>query len=154
MGVGDTGDDLKPYEQCDLYASMDAGLTWTKARDGPHKYEFGDQGGILVAVKDEEKANKVWYSFNYGKSWSDFDLGIEITPIILTTLPDSTSEMFTLLGRKPDGEYVLFSLGFDGMRSRKCRLDKNGDGGDFEKWYARYDDDGSPPQYDANDRET
>ena len=152
MGVGDTGDYLKPYEQCDFYVSMDAGLTWTRARDGPHKYEFGDQGGILVAIKDA-KTSKVWYSFNYGKTWDDFDLGIEITPVILTTLPDSTSERFTLLGEKSNGEYVLFSLEFDGMRSRKCNLDK-GDGGDFEKWYARYDDDGTPAPYYTNDRET
>jgi Sortilin, neurotensin receptor 3,/Sortilin, neurotensin receptor 3, C-terminal len=150
MGVGDTGDHLKPYEQCDFYVSMDAGLTWTKARDGPHKYEFGDQGGILVAIKDEEKANKIWYSFNYGKSWNDFDLGMEIAPAFLTTLPDSTSERFVLLGKKSNGEFVLFSLEFDGMRSRKCNLDKKGDGGDFEKWYARYDEDGSSPPYYAN----
>lgn len=143
MGVGDTGDYLKPYGQCDFYVSMDAGQTWTKARDGPYKYEFGDQGGILVAIQDQEKADKILYSFNYGQTWQEFGLGVEITPVFLNTLPDSTGEKFTLLGKKSaDKKFVLFSLGFEGMRSRKCKLDKNG-GGDFEKWYARYDDQGS-----------
>ena len=154
MGVGDTGDILKPYDQCDFYVSMDAGLTWTRARDGPHKYEFGDQGGILVAIKDEQRADKVWYSFDYGHNWEEYSLGMEIAPAFLTTLPDSTTEKFTLLGRKSNGEFVLISLGFDGMRSRKCNLDKKGGGGDFEKWYARYDDNGSPSSNCSHDRQT
>jgi Sortilin, neurotensin receptor 3,/Sortilin, neurotensin receptor 3, C-terminal len=145
MGVGNTGDHLKPYDECDFWISTNSGQTWTKARDGPHQYEFGDQGGIVVAIKDEEKANKVWYSFNYGQDWKEYAIDTEIKPIFLTTLPDSTSEKFTLLGRKSSDEYVLLSLSFEGTRDRKCHLDKNNDGGDFEKWYARYDDDGIYP---------
>ena len=148
MGVGNIGDHLKPYADCDFYVSTDAGLTWRKARDGPHQYEFGDQGGILVAVKDEEKANKLWYSFNYGEDWSEFSLGkdVEVRPVFLTTLPDSTSEKFTMLGKKPEGKgYAMFAFDFEGSRPRKCNLDKKSDGGDFEKWYARYDDEGIHP---------
>jgi hypothetical protein len=146
MGVGNTGDRLRPYDECDLYVSMNAGLTWRKARDGPHQYEFGDQGGLLVAVRDEENAGQLWYSTNYGDDWESYSLGrdIEIKPVFLTTLPDSTSDRFTLLGKKLDGGYSLFSIDFDGLRSRKCNLDKKGDGGDFEKWYARYDEEGTP----------
>ena len=146
MGVGNVGDSLKPYEECDFYVSKNAGLSWEKVRDGPHQYEFGDQGGILVAVRDEEKAERLWYSFDYGSHWEEAPLGrdVQIRPVFLTTLPDSTSEKFTMLGRKADGGYSVFALDFEGMRTRKCKLDKEGDGGDFEKWYARYDDDGKP----------
>jgi hypothetical protein len=49
-----------------------------------------------------------------------------------------------MLARKSDGGYSVFAMDFEGMRSRKCKLDKDGNGGDFEKWYARYDDDGKP----------
>jgi hypothetical protein len=144
MGVGNTGDRLKPYDECDFYVSMDAGLTWTKARNGPHQYEFGDQGGILVAVKDVDDADTLFYSFNYGQDWKEMPLGrdVQVRPMFLTTLPDSTSEKFTMLGRKEDGGYSMFALDFEDSRSRKCNLDKRGDGGDFEKWYARYDDEG------------
>jgi len=147
MGVGNTGSNLKPYHQCDFYYSMDAGLTWSEARDGPHQYEFGDQGGILVAIRDDDEADKVWYSFNYGRDWTQLSLGggLQIKPMFLTTLPDSTSEKFTLLGEKSDGGFVLVALNFEGTRDRKCNLDKKADGGDFEKWYARYDDEGFFP---------
>lgn len=33
------------------------------------KYEFGDQGSILVAVNDEEPTDFVSYSRNAGKTW-------------------------------------------------------------------------------------
>jgi len=145
MGVGNVGDHLKPYEECDFYYSMDAGLTWKRARDGPHQYEFGDQGGILVAVKDKEKSDKLFYSFNFGKDWKEISLGsdVQITPILLTTTPDSTSEKFTLVGKNADHSYSVFAINFEGTRSSKCKLDKSGNGGDFEKWYARYDDEGN-----------
>jgi hypothetical protein len=147
MGVGNTGDSLRPYADCDFFVSTDAGLHWRKARDGPHQYEFGDQGGILVAVKDEDNADKVWYSFDYGDTWKDWPLGkdIAVRPLFLTTTPDSTSEKFTVLGRTRDGGHSLFALDFEGTRPRKCNMDKKGDGGDFEKWYARYDEDGLVP---------
>ena len=144
MGVGNTGDHLKPYAECDFYYSMDAGLTWSKARDGPYEYEFGDQGGVLVAVHDVPDASSVWYSFNYGKDWQEISLGsdVKIKPVLLTTTPDSTTEKFTLVGKKSDSSYAVFALNFEGTRDRKCNLDKKGDGGDFEKWYARYNDEG------------
>lgn len=144
MGVGGTGEFLRPYEESDFFVSKDAGRTWEKARDGPHEYEFGDQGGILVAVKDEERASSLWYSFDYGATWKEVSLGedVEIRPIFLTTLPDSTGQKFTLLGESKNDQYILFALNFQDSRDRKCKLDKNRDGGDFEKWYARYDRDG------------
>lgn len=145
MGVGNTGDHLLDYSLCDFYVSMDAGLTWSKARDRPHQYEFGDQGGILVAVVDADFTDYLSYSFDYGDTWENFDLGEDIRPIFLTTLPDSTSQKFTLVGRKENGEHLLFAINFEGIRTRKCKLDKNDDGGDFEKWYARYDDEGTLP---------
>jgi Sortilin, neurotensin receptor 3,/Sortilin, neurotensin receptor 3, C-terminal len=152
MGVGNTGDQLKPYDECDFYTSTDAGLTWSKARDGPYQYEFGDQGGVLVAVHDIVDTSSIWYSFNYGKDWEEMSLGdVKIKPVILTTTADSTTEKFTLVGKKQEG-YAVFSLNFEGTRDRKCELKKNDDGGDFEKWYARYDDDGNTLVSKINNR--
>lgn len=36
---------------------------------GAHKYEFGDQGSILVVVDDEQVTSKIRYSLDLGKSW-------------------------------------------------------------------------------------
>lgn len=69
MGVGSVGEYLKPYEESDTFLSTDAGLTWTMVEDGAHKYEFGDQGSILVMIDDEEPTDELRYSFDFGKTW-------------------------------------------------------------------------------------
>ncbi|KAI9759160.1 MAG: vacuolar protein sorting/targeting protein PEP1 [Chaenotheca gracillima] len=141
MGVGNTGDHIKAYDKGDLYVSDDAGLTWTKALDDAHKYEFGDQGSVLLAINDEGPTDKILYSINHGKDWEQADLGEKIIPLYLTTTPDSTSLKFTLVAYKEDkkstGDFV-FAIDFEGLHERKCG-DK-----DFEIWHARVDDKGEP----------
>ncbi|TKA31812.1 hypothetical protein B0A50_01891 [Salinomyces thailandicus] len=145
MGVGNTGKYLKEYAKGDLYVSDDAGLTWTKALSEPHLYEFGDQGAILVAIKDEETTEVKW-SLNHGKDWKSTDLrdmGIKgkIRPIGLTTTPDSTSLKFLLTaikGKSSNREHFIYSLDFEGLHEDKCKKS------DFEDWYARVDEDGEP----------
>jgi hypothetical protein len=34
-----------------------------------HRYEFGDQGGIIVAVNDEETVDFISYSTDLSKTW-------------------------------------------------------------------------------------
>lgn len=57
---------------------------------------------------------------------------------MLTTIPDSTSQKFILIGQVSkhdadgnDGRYVVVFLDFFETRTRKCEES------DFEKWYAR-----------------
>ena len=69
MAVGSIGDHLLAYDECDTFVSTDAGLTWSMAHDGAHKYEFGDAGSILVMVDDEDATDEIRYSFDFGKSW-------------------------------------------------------------------------------------
>lgn len=69
MGVGSIGAFLKPYDECDTFLSTDAGVTWKMAKKEAHKYEFGDQGSIIVAVNDEEGVDVIDYTNDMGKSW-------------------------------------------------------------------------------------
>ncbi|KAL9056411.1 MAG: hypothetical protein Q9206_002761 [Seirophora lacunosa] len=142
MGVGNTGKYLKGYEEGDLYVSDDAGLTWTLALEEAHKYEFGDQGSILLAIYDEGPTDVVQYSLNHGKKWHKVDLPEgKIRAKALTTTTDSTSMKFFLWGSKGGGsktEHWVFSIDFEDMHEDKCK-DK-----DFEKWPARVDKDGKP----------
>lgn len=145
MGVGNTGDYLDDYNDCDLYVSDDAGLTWEKALSEAHIYEFGGAGSILVAVYNEGPTKEAKYSINYGKDWEKVDLGIKINARILTTTPDSTGLNFVIVGTDSDKKAHVIALDLSGVLERKCELDKeHPDKSDFEKWYARYDEDKKP----------
>lgn len=37
--------------------------------DGAKKYEFGDQGSLLLMVEDEEPTDQLQYSWDFGKTW-------------------------------------------------------------------------------------
>lgn len=140
MGVGNTGKYLKDYNNGDTYISDDAGLTWKKALEGPHKYEIGDTGSILVAIADME-TNELKYSLNHGKDWKTVELKQKIAPYILTTTLDSTSLKFLLVASskpKDSEEYYIMSIDFDELDKRQCKDD------DLEKWYARVDSKGEP----------
>jgi Sortilin, neurotensin receptor 3, C-terminal len=66
-----------------------------------------------------------------------YDLSVKVRARLLTTIPDSTSQKFVLIGSlarkdaKPEGKHVVVFLDFARMRDRQCQ------DGDFEKWYAR-----------------
>lgn len=141
MGIGNTGKFLKSYADGDLYVSDDAGLTWREGLDGPHKYEFGNQGAVMVAIDDEESTSKIQYSINHGKDWTKADLGEKVNAQLLTTVQDSTSLKFLLMGKQGTGSkasWYLFMIDFDGLHERQCEKK------DFERWPARVDDDGKP----------
>ncbi|KAG6834071.1 vacuolar protein sorting/targeting protein PEP1, partial [Arthromyces matolae] len=138
MGVGHVGEALTTYAESDTFLSTDAGVTWTMARPGAHKYEFGDSGSILVIVNDEEPTDTIQYSTDLGKTWNSYNIGVKLLARGLMTLPDSTSQKFLLLGQvlrrdQKDGvkSVVVVFLDFAKTRSRKCGS------GDFENWYAR-----------------
>lgn len=70
----------------------------------------------------------------------EFDLGVKIRARLLTTVPDSTSLKFILLGtltrhskdQGSNGErHVIVHMDFETLRKRKCESK------DMEKWYAR-----------------
>ncbi|KAF8468863.1 hypothetical protein BDZ91DRAFT_847692 [Kalaharituber pfeilii] len=144
MAVGNTGKYLKHYEDGDLYVSDDAGLTWKKALNDAHRYEFGDSGSILVAAFDEGRTNKIKYSLNHGKDWEDVDLKKEVRVLALTTVPDSTTTKFTLIAQSKDDKGYVIALNFDGVFERQCKKDDDEKKSDFEKWYARLDENEKP----------
>ncbi|KAL7422736.1 vacuolar protein sorting/targeting protein PEP1 [Cryptotrichosporon argae] len=136
MGVGSVGDRLLAYDECDTFLSTDAGLTWSMVQEGAHKYEFGDQGSVLVIADDEEATDHVHYSYDGGATWTELALGTTVRVLLLTTIPDSTSQKFLLLGTSPrresdGGRHAIVFLDFAPLQHRQC-TDR-----DFERWYAR-----------------
>ena len=141
MGIGNKGKYLKEYEECDLYVSDDAGVTWREALKEAHKYEFGDRGSVLLAIYDEGPTDTIQYSLNHGKSWEKADLGDKVRAKLLTTTPDSTSLKFFLMatsGGGSDLEHMAIAIDFADLHEGECQ-DK-----DFEQWPARVDEKGEP----------
>ena len=67
-----------------------------------------------------------------------YNFGVRVRARVLTTVPDSTSQKFVLLGqigkrdqKGEDGRVVVIHLDFANTRTRQCE-DR-----DFEDWYAR-----------------
>ena len=143
MGVGNKGEYLKGYSECDVYVSDHAGLTWNRALKEAHKYEFGDKGAVLLAIYDEGPTDEISYSLNHGHKWETVKLpdDIKIRAKVLTTTPDSTSLKFFLMATKGGGEdiqHYAMSIDFADLHEDKCKE------ADFEKWYARVDEKGEP----------
>jgi hypothetical protein len=68
MGVGLIGPTLHLYKESDTILSIDTGMTRAMVHREPHKFEFGDQGGIIVVVNDKEMVNIVSYSTDLDKT--------------------------------------------------------------------------------------
>ncbi|KAL9109142.1 MAG: hypothetical protein Q9227_006233 [Pyrenula ochraceoflavens] len=144
MGNGNTGKFLRSKEESDLYVSDDAGVTWRQALDGPQKYEFGNQGAVLVAIDDGDYTDHISYSIDHGKKWEKADLpgDTSLRAAYLTTVPDSTTLKFLLAGQSGKGQNLkwhFFSIDFSELHEQDCN-----EGKDFEKWPARVNDDGEP----------
>lgn len=141
MGNGNTGKSLGKFIDSNLYVSDDAGLTWKEALKGPHKYEFGDSGSILVAIKDSvaEDVSELFYSLDHGDKWESVSLpdGLKIKPHLLTTTQDSTSLKFLLLGEKDEAFHTI-AIDFETLGKSICKKE------DMEDWHARVDSDGKP----------
>ncbi|BFZ53716.1 vacuolar protein sorting/targeting protein PEP1 [Savitreella phatthalungensis] len=140
MGIGNTGEHLESYAKGDLYISVDAGLNWSKALNGPQKYEWGNGGGVLVSVRDDRKpVDELCYSMDRGESWATVSLGRKLLPRILTTVPDASLAKFILVGSDPGGAPPLVvAIDFTTALGRRCGED------DFEKWSVRTHETGEP----------
>ncbi|KAF9426712.1 vacuolar protein sorting/targeting protein PEP1, partial [Entomortierella beljakovae] len=136
MGVGNVGPYLLPWEDCDTYLSEDGGITWKAVLEHPHKYEFGDMGGLIVAVRDDGvEISYFQYSADRGQTWQEF--GDNVRPVALTSDPESTSQKFLIFAHQQES-YVSYHLDLTNVYGRKCDLNEgNEDRSDFEKWYAR-----------------
>ncbi|ORZ10539.1 hypothetical protein BCR42DRAFT_469972 [Absidia repens] len=142
MGVGNYGNQLLEYDECDTYLSTDGGLNWKMVREGAHKYEFGDMGSLLVMVDDEKETDHVWWSKNRGDSWEKYDLQMTVRARSLTTDPESTSRNFILVvgsAHSSDSSRVQsIHLDFTKLQDRQCLFDPDHeDKNDYERWFAR-----------------
>ncbi|RIA92294.1 hypothetical protein C1645_765456 [Glomus cerebriforme] len=135
IGVGNFGQYLLPYSECNTFMSRDGGRNWNEIRRGASLYEFGDQGTIIVVIDNKAPTDHVLYSWNYGRDWNKyiFTTSTPIRASILTTNPESTSMKFLLIGHTvptstSEASPVVITIDFSQLEKRKCNKD------DFELW--------------------
>jgi hypothetical protein len=126
LGVGNVGEHLSPYSEGNTFISSDAGVTWREVHKGPYTWEFGDQGGIIVVVKDGSPTDQVLWSEDEGKTWSEFKFSDrKLVVEDIATVPSDTSRKFMIVAKDPDSENrrLAIQLDFSGLHTRKCISD-------------------------------
>ncbi|PWN42574.1 Oligoxyloglucan reducing end-specific cellobiohydrolase [Ceraceosorus guamensis] len=137
LGVGNVGKSLAPYADSDTFISRDGGFSWEEVHKDAHKWEFGDQGSIILLANDERPTNEVLYSLDEGKSWQSYKFGETLRVTGILTVPEDTHRKFVLLGIKQgvQPQSVAVHLDFSALQRRKCKLDASKpEADDFELW--------------------
>jgi hypothetical protein len=106
-------------------------------------WEYGDQGSVIVIVKEDTATNQIAYTLDEGSSWNKFtfserDMNVED----ITTVPSDTSLNFLLWG-KIDGDLYTVNIDFSGLEERAelCFLDEDnptGQKSDYKIWSPRH----------------
>jgi hypothetical protein len=139
LGTGNVGEYLSDMKDADTFMTSNAGFTWKSVMKGTYMWEFGDQGSIVVIVKEGSATNIVYYSLDEGDTWEPYEFyDKEIQIVDLTTVPSDTSRNFLLWG-KDGGKLVAINVDFSGLTDTQCKLDEdNVKGGDYYLWTPKH----------------
>lgn len=149
LGVGNVGKSLsQKVDELNTYFSRDGGLTWFEIIKGPHTFEIGDHGALIVVAPLEKATKSVFYTWDEGLSWKRLEFSdkpVEVSDIIIE--PNNTSDKFLLLGTTTiTGEKgavkgrkgVAAVLDFSGLHERPCEgywdAFNKPEGTDYELW--------------------
>jgi hypothetical protein len=70
MGIGNIGSYLKDRaDELNTYLSRDGGQTWFEVMEGPHIFEFGDHGGLIVMADNTKATKEIKYTSDEGLTW-------------------------------------------------------------------------------------
>lgn len=128
-------------DEISTFFSRDGGLNWYEVKKGPHIYEIGDHGALIVMADITKSTNSVYYSWDEGLTFEELkisDENIHITNIIIE--PFSTSQHFVVYGetaqKKGVKKGVVIGIDFTSLHEPQCRNPENPDSpdSDYEKW--------------------
>ncbi|KAJ1509898.1 vacuolar protein sorting/targeting protein PEP1 [Coelomomyces lativittatus] len=148
LGVGHVQPTLGAFKDANTYLTRDAGQTWFEIFKGPHQFEFGDHGSVIVLVHAFQPTHQLLYSFDDGRSFLSLPLSSpprNFTLLNIFTHPNATLERFVITGvwetntpndpQGPSKKYVVFFVDFSSAREGTCQFDpQNKFNSDFEAW--------------------
>ncbi|KAK7105788.1 sortilin-related receptor-like isoform X2 [Littorina saxatilis] len=128
LGSGTVGKSLK--SQQDMFVSHDAGYTWYQVMDGNYMFSMADHGGIMLAARQFQLTDSVYYSWNEGKTWQSFKFSNQSVRIYgILTEPGERTTVFSVFGSKPDHHsWILFQLNASRLLGNQCSPD------DYKEW--------------------
>ncbi|WFD34625.1 vacuolar protein sorting/targeting protein PEP1 [Malassezia cuniculi] len=137
LGVGNVGHELAQYHECDMFITRDGGFTWEEIKKGPHRWEIGDQGGLIVLVPDATPTDTAYYSLDQGRTWQSYELGVRLRVTTLDMVPEGNHRRVLVFGTSTDSkrQAVVVHLDFSTLTTQRCVFDeKNPDASDYEQW--------------------
>ncbi|KAI8432323.1 hypothetical protein MSG28_004739 [Choristoneura fumiferana] len=131
MATGVMGKSLKGIPG--VYLSRDAGLTWKRILKDYYFFNYGDHGGVLVAVKYFKlrgETRKILYSTNEGNEWNSYQFNADDLRIYgLMTEPGENTTTFTMFGSANEQhQWIIITIDLQNAFPRNCTPD------DYKFW--------------------
>ncbi|EGR30373.1 hypothetical protein IMG5_133680, partial [Ichthyophthirius multifiliis] len=126
ISMGNIGQYLNTnMKDLNVYLSYDGGHEWNEVLQGPHIFEIGDHGGIILASKIGDQTNLIKYSWDEGKTWDSIKIDNFFYVEQILTEPSNMEQKFIIQGYKMtiEGkrEQFLVSLDFEKLHQRGCK---------------------------------
>ncbi|OWB79459.1 hypothetical protein B5S32_g3681 [[Candida] boidinii] len=138
FGVGNVGEFLGSKEKGSVFFTRDGGVTWREIVKGNHIWEYGDQGSILVLVKENEPTRTILVSIDGGESWFAYEFSKkEVAISDIVTVPSDTARRFLLISKDNKGTDYTFTIDFQNTFKRQCDI-SNPNSKDFEYWSPKH----------------
>nr|XP_049700522.1 sortilin-related receptor isoform X1 [Helicoverpa armigera] len=123
MATGVVGKSLKGIPG--VYISRDAGLTWKRILKDYYFFNYGDHGGVLVAVKyfkSRGETRKILYSTNEGIEWNSYQFNADDLRIYgLMTEPGENTTTFTMFGSANEQhQWIIITIDLRNTFARNC----------------------------------
>ncbi|XP_052741999.1 sortilin-related receptor isoform X1 [Bicyclus anynana] len=131
MATGVLGKSLKGIPG--VYISRDAGLTWRRILKDYYFFNYGDHGGVLVAVKyfkSRGETRRILYSTNEGIEWNSYQFNADDLRIYgLMTEPGENTTTFTMFGSANEQhQWIIITIDLLNTFPRNCTQD------DYKFW--------------------
>ena len=127
LATGNVGEFLtNDAQRVNTYISRDAGASWEEILKGPHIYEFGNHGGLIVVAKMAAlgPTDEVLFSRDEGQCWEGpIRLARPLSVHNIRVDPDATGDVFIIHGTDsqstdgdPDG--VIYTIDFTRLNEK------------------------------------
>ena len=147
ISTGNVGNVLsKEASEVNTYISRDGGYTWEEALQGPHIYEFGNFGALIVAAKESSvgQTDEVWFSRDVGKCWEGpIKLSKPINVHNIRTDVVQKGSVFVIHGEDAtksesyQASGIAYVIDFDNLllSNSTFRVGKCDEKNDYETWF-------------------